>query len=218
MPTYHPGRCLRHFSLILAIFAAVSSVPAFAQDLLQDRSEAGGSKQYLITMAGRVGKENFQNVTGVLELFPAAEDSLYPYIIVINGWPTDNGFNTFAWNSLQSDVTTMSTRVQCHMTDEFGFKANIHFYYLSPILFKRRGSLTQHEHERIQQAKKVALPTRVYAKSGDLNLNFLGTMVTGEVSMNGYDSTGHEYVQYYAHIEGSLNRGIKSRHRIWKND
>ncbi len=218
MLTHHSGRCFRYLSLILAVFAAVSAGPAFAQNLLQDRSEGGASKQYLIKMAGRVGTENFQNVTGILELFPASEESLFPYIIVVTGWPTDNGFNTFAWNSLQSDVTTLSTRVQCHMTDELGFKANIHFYYLSPILFKRRGALTQHEHERIQQTKKIALPTRVFAKSGDLDLNFLGSMVTGEVHMNGYDSTGHEYVQYYAHIEGSLNRGIKSRHRIWKND
>lgn len=218
MPAHHSSRSFRHIGLILAVLTAVSSVQAFAQDILDDRSESGATKRYLLQLTGNVDKQSFQNATAVLELSPAPVDALYPYIITIQGWPIDNDFNTFSWNSKESEMESLSTRVRCRMSNALGFKGDIHFYYLSPTLFKNKGTVNQHEKERIRQTKKVALPTMIFAQTGELTLNFVGSMVTGEVSMSGYDSIGHEYVRYYAHVQGSLNRGITSRHRIWKND
>ncbi|NDY56360.1 hypothetical protein G3N56_06335 [Desulfovibrio sulfodismutans] len=216
MPTDHSGLVARLGRLTAAALAAlVLWLPARAclgQTALEDVNE--NSKYYLLTLSGLAGKKSFQGVRGMLVLSAAPPDSNNNYVVTINGWPEDNGVNTFVWNSKDSQMESLSGRMTCRIANSYSVSPNIFFFHLSPALFKREGMLTQREGERIRQVLKEALPTKVQAVAGELTLDFTGQQVTGQVWMNGYDFVEKANVRYRATFQGELTGELKSSRRV----
>lgn len=194
----------------------LSANQGFGQTVLEDLNE--DSKSYVLTLAGLVGKNTFQQVHGVLTLASSPPGSQHAYVVTISGWPTTNGENTFVWNSEDSLMESLLGRVSCRIMASASKPPNMHFFYLSPILFKGEGMVTQHEGERLRQVRKEALPTKITAQAGELTLNFTGDQVTGRVWMSGYDFTEKAPVRYQANFQGTLSRELKPTPRRGRND
>jgi len=213
----HASPRLRRFQMatVLALLAWLWPAGASAQEILGDRPES--SRQYLLQLTGNVGIDNFTSVTALLNLGPAPEGDENTYVLTVSGWPKDNDTNTFVWISDDTRMTDVSSKVVCRIVDSSFKQTNIHFYYLTPRLLQL-GVTTQHDKEDIKHARKVAQPTRIDARAGELTLNFMGGTVTGQVWITGYDQTGRSAVRYQANIYGEVNRGLVSTHRVWTFD
>ena len=194
----------------------LSANQGFGQTVLEDLNE--DSKSYVLTLAGLVGKNTFQQVHGVLILASSPPGSQHAYVVTITGWPKTNGENTFVWNSEDSLMESLLGRVSCRIVPSASKPPNMHFFYLSPILFKGEGMVTQHEGERLRQVRKEALPTQITAQAGELTLNFTGDQVTGRVWMSGYDFTQKAPVRYQANLQGTLSRELQPTPRRGRND
>lgn len=211
----HSGRPARLRRLIATAFAVLalglSARPGLGQTVLEDLNE--DSKYYVLTLAGLVGKNGFQQVRGILTLASSPPGAQHAYVVTITGWPKNNGENTFAWNSEDSLMESLLGRVTCRIVASASKPPNMHFFYLSPVLFKREGMVTQHEGERLRQVRKEALPTKIAAQAGELTLNFTGDQVTGRVWMSGYDFTEKAPVRYQANLQGTQSRELKPTQR-----
>ena len=194
----------------------LSANQGFGQTVLEDLNE--DSKSYVLTLAGLVGKNTFQQVHGVLILASSPPGSQHAYVVTITGWPKTNGENTFVWNSEDSLMESLLGRVTCRIVASASKPPNMHFFYLSPILFKGEGMATQHEGERLRQVRKEALPTQITAQAGELTLNFTGDQVTGRVWMSGYDFTQKAPVRYQANVQGTLSRELQPTPHRGRND
>lgn len=215
MPADRSGLAARLWRLTAAALAvALLCLPASicrGQTILEDRSE--NSKYYLVTLSGLVGKTPFQNARAMLVVSASPPGSIHDYVVTVNGWPEDNGENTFVWNSEDSSMDSLGGRVACRVVNAFSRSPNLFFFYLSPALFKRDGMLTHREGERLRQVRKVALPTKIQAKAGELSLNFTGGQVEGRVWMAGYDFVEKANVRYQAVFQGELSRELKATRR-----
>ncbi|KUG27276.1 hypothetical protein ASZ90_002869 [hydrocarbon metagenome] len=212
MPADHSGLAARLGRLTAAALAAlVLWLPAGAclgQTVLEDVNE--NSKYYLLTLSGLVGKTSFHNVRAMLVLAAAPPESIHDYVVTINGWPESNGESTFVWNSGDSHMDSLAGRVTCRIVNTFSRSPNISFFHLSPALFKGEGMLTQREGERIRQARKETLPTKVPAVAGELTLDFTGQKVAGTVWLSGYNAVEKANIRYQAAFTGELTGELTS--------
>ncbi|MHC1789508.1 hypothetical protein [Solidesulfovibrio sp.] len=220
MPEDHSGHAsgfrrltaLAFTILVLCLWAG----QCLGQTVLEDIDER--EKYYVLTLSGLVGKNSFQQTQAVLTLASSPPGSIHAYVVTVTGWPKNNGENTFVWNSEDSAVESVLGRVTCRIVSSAATPPNMHFFYLSPVLFKREGMVTQHEGERIRQVRKEALPTMIQARAGELTLNVAGQQVDGRVWMTGYDFVEKANVRYQASFQGTLSRELKNTPRIGRND
>lgn len=213
MPADHTGLAARLWRLTATVLVAAALLlparPAPGQDILEDTNNEF-TKSYLLTLSGQVGKKRFQGVRAALVVAASPPGSMHNYVITVNGWPLTNGPSTFDWNSEDSRLESVSGRVTCRIVNSFSRSPNIHFFYMSPVLFEREGMPTQHEGALLAQERREVQPTMIQAVAGELTLNFNGRQVTGEVWMNGYDPVQKSHVRYQATIQGELSRDLKS--------
>ena len=199
-------------ALVLCLWAG----QCLGQTVLEDLDE--NAKYYVLTLSGLVGKNAFRQTQAVLTLTASPPGSIHAYVVTVTGWPKANGENTFVWNSEDSSVESVLGRVTCRIVSSAAKPPNMHFFYLSPILFKREGMLTQHEGERIRQVRKEAVPSMIQARAGELTLNVAGQQVDGRVWMTGYDFVEKANVRYQATFQGALSRELKFTPRRGRND
>lgn len=213
MPTDHTGLVARLGRLTAAALAALvlclAARVSQAQDILEDGNNEA-AKHYLLTLSGQVGQTHFQSVRAILSVAASQPGSIHNYVITISGWPKTNGASTFAWNSEDSLMDSVSGRVTCRIVNSYSQAPNINFFYLSPALLKREGMLTQHEGARLREERRDVRPTMVPAQAGELTLNFSGLQVNGQVWINGYDPVQKAHVRYQATFQGELSRELKS--------
>ncbi|MHC1742519.1 MAG: hypothetical protein AB9873_05750 [Syntrophobacteraceae bacterium] len=184
--------------------------PSRGQELLMDSGYY--PKQYLIAISGAAGDEKFSGVRGILSIEEPLPLSLNTYLVIVKGYPQTNTRNCFYWFSEDTSMTDISNEIVCDIKATYLKQPDVHFYFMSPTLLENKAVfLTQREKERRKLAEKRALPTRVYARAGRLNIRFLGNEVSGTVSMNGYDYLENAYVEYKASFSGQATLPIEPR-------
>ncbi len=165
--------------------------------------ESDGSEQaYLLQLSGSVLNEKFDGAKAVLRLFPPNLNTLNDFSVVIEGYPATNDRNSFFWNSDPTEMISFSDELISRIKRSYAKSSGNHFFYLSPVLLKNKGPLTQHEEEDRKHAEKTAKPTKVFAQAGELHLRFSSNEVTGDVWMSGYDAVEHSFVKYQVRIWG----------------
>jgi len=196
------------FLFICIVFMKPTSAPA--QPELVDTT--GFGQKYLVRLTGTVLNEKFEGVKGLLQIGPPNPASLNDYFVMIVGYPTTNQRNTFFWNSDETEMITFSDELTCKIKRSCAKKVDSHFFYLSPILFKNKGAVTQHDEERKKHVEKTAKPIKVFGQAGELHLRFYSDEVTGNAWMTGYDTVERSYVRYQVSISGQrIQSGIEPR-------
>ncbi len=198
----------------LLLLAAATEETTHAQDLLSDSGES--PKYFLLKLSGSVQKEHFTDARAILTIEQPPPLSTHEYLVIIQGYPQKNSRNTFYWHSEESSMLTLSTEITCDIRPGYSKQPDIHFFYLSPSLLESRVFLTQQEGARRKMAENMALPTRVEARSGRLELRILGDQVSGSVSMKGYDSIDRAYVEYRANLSGQKYLPIEPKQQLRK--
>jgi hypothetical protein len=187
-------------------------------DLLEETGYSTG--YYLVEMSGKVLNEEFSDARASLEISPPNPDSLNPYLVIMRGFPKSNSQNTLYWHSDGSDMTVLGDDITCDVKRSFmrppKEELQCHFFYLSPFLIKpiKGYYLPQNVKEMKDLAIKHALPTRVYAKAGQLRVKVTSHMVSGSVWMKGYDLIEHSYVEYNVSFAGEMTTRIKPSWQI----
>ncbi len=159
-------------------------------------------RSFTITLSGTANNTSFSGVTAVLVLRHPDNTSYNDYFILIRGYPTSNGRNMIFWNTEEGPMDTFGTNIVSKAKSNSGGLSGNHFFYLSPALFGEGVFITQHEYERRRMTNQIAEPTKIFAQTGELSINFSGNEVSGQVMMTGLDPIGHEYVHYSATFSG----------------
>lgn len=185
-----------------------------AQELLLDSGK--NPKYYLLKLSGTAQNERFNDAHAILMIAQPPPLSTHEYLVIVEGYPQKNTRNAFYWHSEESSMTALSTEITCDIRPGYSKQPDIHFFYLSPSLLESRVFLTQQEGARRKMAEKMALPTRVEARSGKLDVRILGEEVSGTVWMKGYDSIERAYVDYRASFSGQKYLPIEPKQQLKK--
>ncbi len=198
--------------LFLAYSVAQDSAPGdVAGNLPLLEGVATAQKQYLLQISGTVMNETFSGARGLLTLSGPLVGSRYgnPYLIIIEGFPKQNSVNSFYWAGESSEMRALANDITCNIKRTFIREAEIYFYFLSPILLGGGwGSSAQLDAEK-KEAEKVALPTFIRARAGQLKLRIHSNSVSGTVWMKGYDQIEKAYVLYNAQLSGQKVYGVR---------
>jgi hypothetical protein len=172
-------------------------------------------KQYLLQISGTVMNETFSGVQALMTLTGALKASPYnnPYLIIIEGFPKQNSVNSFYWASDESEMLALANEVTCNIKRTFVKQTAQNFYFLSPVLLKRQGGLGQLVREDVvkAEAEKVALPTYINSRAGQLKLRIHSNTVSGSVWMKGYDPVEKSFVLYSARLYGKKVYGLRPK-------
>lgn len=159
--------------------------------------------QYILEMSGTVQNEKFTNARSMLTLGMAPPDSVNSYFIKIIGFPAEQQRNVFYWDSEEAAMNVVSNSITCTLQNTALRPANIYFYYLSPFLYKRKPLYSTHnEKEDMQRVMKTAVPTKIYAKGGSLQLTVNPHSISGSVTLYGYDGVEKANITYAASFFG----------------
>lgn len=195
--------------LVLGVIAFALR-PGFAMEdtspFVLDSDDNGA--HYMLTISGTVGTESFQGVRAQLEVSAPEPGSTNPYQLVVVGFPESNTRNSFYWNTEDGPMDVVAGRMRSRITGRGIKLGNIHFFYLSPVLFAHNGARTHTEDERDKYVEQTALPTKIFAQDGELTLTLGQDRISGRVVMTGLDPIGHTYVRYTATFAGQRIRGL----------
>jgi hypothetical protein len=173
-------------------------------------------KQYLVHLSGTVMNETFSGVRALLTLSGPLPGSKYgnPYLLVIEGYPKQNSVNSLFWGGEDSEMTALVNEITCNIKQTFVKQANIFFYFLSPALLRYTGEQEEsavREAANKEAAEKVALPTFIRARAGQLKLRIYSNSVSGTVWMKGYDPVEKAFVLYSARLSGKKVYGVRPK-------
>lgn len=132
----------------------------------------------------------------------APPSSLNPLQIIIESIPALAQRNAFYWDSEQTSMEVTSSSVRCRYIAPGARSSGLHFYYMSPALYKSNLMATHQESERIRWINTYAKPIRIAALDAELTLNFQANSVTGTIRMNGQDDMARRPAQYVATLQG----------------
>jgi len=176
--------------------------------------EARAKKHYLLQISGTVMNDTFSGARALLTISGPLEGGKYgnPYMIVIQGFPKYNSSNSFYWDSETSEMRSLANDITCDIKRSFVRKTSQYFYFLSPALFRYTGE--QEETSARQAANKkaaerVALPTFINSRAGQLKLRIHSNSVSGTVWMKGYDPVEKSFVLYSARLYGKKTYDLK---------
>lgn len=206
-------------SLIAGLFILFFALVLFVSyTTAQEQSGKGGeaeedlieadptfSTTYILKISGTVANERFSGVNAILTLSGSSDLDPNPYLLIIEGYPNRNTRNAFFWKSEGGYMDALSNEIVCEIKPAQQEKSTVHFFYLSPVLLKTysfTGVETHREEERLKIAKKQALPTPIFVKTGRLKLRIYAETVSGTVWLTGYDNIEKSYVFYNAQIYG----------------
>lgn len=190
----------RALAVLLLALAAVWPASAPAQQDLLDFAVA--SRTFVVTLSGSIGGKPFSGVRAQVVINHGAGESENPLQILITAFPTLGERNSFFWNSDRTVLDALANRVRSRLRAGAPKGTELHFYYMSPALAKRKGMATRNESERLRWIDAHATPLEVAALEGELELSVHGNRVTGTVWMTGFDPRGHDPVRYQASFAG----------------
>lgn len=169
------------------------------------------SKQYLLQLSGTVMNERFSKARALLTLTPNSPGDPNPYLIVIEGFPKQSSRNSFFWNSGYSEMSAISNAITCDIKRTFVKGTQMFFMFLSPVLLRlpRDVISTRPKGEVEKDALKVALPTLVPARAGQLKLRIHSNTISGTIWMKGYDPREKAFVLYNAHLYGAKSYNLR---------
>lgn len=170
-------------------------------------------KQYLVRISGTVMNETFTGAQALLTLSGPLRGTKYnnPYLIIIEGFPKQNSINSFYWDSEDSEMRALVNEVTCDIKRSVLKPTSQYFYSLSPELLRISsglGSMRLVEDVK-KDAEKVALPTRINSRAGQLKLRIHSSSLSGSVWMKGYDEVEKSFVQYSARLQGVKVYGMR---------
>ncbi len=173
-------------------------------------------KQYLVQLSGTIMNETFSGAQALLTISgPLRPGRRYnnPYLMIIEGFPKRNSINSFYWDSEDSEMWALANEITCDIKRTFVKLTHNYFYSLSPELLKHTGVTDTKvgKAEGIKGGERVALPTLVNARAGQLKLRIYSNSVSGTVWMKGYDPVERSYVLYSARLHGQKAYGLKPR-------
>jgi hypothetical protein len=195
--------------MLMIICTGFFSADSVAKDTGADNPLLEGtefSKQYLVQLSGTVMNETFSGAQALLTLMPPPLDSKNnnPYQILIESFPKKNSKNSFFWRSEDSEMTAIANEITCDIKRTFVKQVSMFFIFLSPALLHPSGTLEalEQKEEAKKAAEKVALPTHIPARAGQLKLRIHSNTVSGTVWMRGYDPVEKAFVLYSARLYG----------------
>jgi hypothetical protein len=175
--------------------------PALAEQNLLDLDFS--RKVYYVECSGTINtKTAFQHVRAQMTITHTSQGDPNPLSVVINAEPAIGERNSFYWNSNNCAMQVLADTLRCRAKGVGVYRTDLHFYYMSPSLYRNRLQATQHEGERLKWTDAHAKPTKIFAQDGELTLRVSGNGVSGSVWMTGFDETGHEPVRYVANFQG----------------
>ncbi len=157
-------------------------------------------KKYIIKLSGTVFNERFSDTTMTLQISGTATGDQNPYLVIAAGFPDPQTRNAFFWNSQQSTMQVNANTITCAIRPAFPSR-DICFYHVSPALIRRK-NFTHRDDENARHALKMAAPTMVPARAGELTLTLSPNSVSGTVWLQGYDPIEKSFVRYSAGFTG----------------
>jgi hypothetical protein len=197
------------------LFLFYSASPSLAQPFLLEFVEF--PKKYLLELSGTVMNEKFTGVQALMTLMAPTPENENPYQLIVEGFPKMNSRNSFFWNSNNSEMTAVANQITCRIVRALIRPVPMHFMFMSPELLRHTGALAALAgDEGIKFAEKTALPTLVYANSGELRLNVHANRVTGTIWMKGYDNVEKAFIHYSARFHGRRAYELEPRRELKK--
>lgn len=188
------------FTALAALLALCR--PALAQQdiLAPDISR----RDFYVECSGTINsKETFRHVRAQVTILHTATGEANPLLVVVTSEPAKAVRNSFYWDSKESAMEIAADTLRCRSGNVAVFKPDIHFFYMSPALYKiTRVPPGLQESERIKWVDAHAKPTKIFAREAELTLRVTGNSVSGTVWMTGMDDIGHEPVRYVANFQG----------------
>jgi len=188
-------------AMLLIVLSLAGQARAQEQDILAPDHSL---RTFILSFNGTTNNKTvFSRVRAMMRISHNAPDRDNPLEVVIEGYPELGARDSIYWNSNDTRMDFIGGSLQCRLTINWSQTPTIHFFYMSPVLFKNPNIPTQHEAERIRWVELHAKPTKIFAQEGLLTLNVSGNMVTGRIEMTGYDTLGREPVKYVANFSGT---------------
>jgi hypothetical protein len=149
----------------------------------------------------------------VLTLTPNSPGDPNPYLVIIEGFPKQDSRNSFFWNSGFSEMSAISSDITCDIKRTFIKGTQMFFMFLSPELLRlpRDVISTRPKGEVERDAEKVALPTVVPARAGQLKLSIHSNTISGTIWMKGYDPIERAFVLYNARLYGAKSYHLRPK-------
>lgn len=158
---------------------------------------------FYVESSGSVNaKLKFQGARQQITITHAPPGGSNPYLVVIEAMPAQAGKNSFYWNSGETSMDVTSNIIKSNLRTNGARFSGLHFYYMSPALYKSKTGPTHRDAERIKWVDTHAKPIRIAAKEADLTLRVMANSVSGTVTIHGFDDVAHAPVVYTASFQG----------------
>jgi hypothetical protein len=173
---------------------------ARAQDFLTEPRQF--VQHYQLTLTGTVLQEKFSGVQALLTLTTPLSNSINPYLIIVEAFPTGNARNSFHWWSEDCRMMDFLNEISCKIKGTVIKPRQSYFTYMSPYWLRGGMLAGVREQKRMQEEDPGVLPIMVPVEAGELTLKLSSGKAAGEVWMRGYDSYERTQVLYRATFEG----------------
>ncbi len=184
--------------LVVGIMALAPS--ATGGDILVP--SGGYERIYDANLRGTVNGRPFDGARVRIRLAPSSLGDANPYLVIVEGLPERNAKNSFFWRSTDTTMNVSERTIICKTKASYTRKQpDVHFFYVSPVLLQIE-HMTQQEEENVELAEQTALPTKIYALTGELQLTFSANRVSGTVRISGYDFRENAYATYSGSFVG----------------
>jgi len=101
---------MRIFAQIFIFLLFISIFLPGPVEVLGHQEVIGGiepGQEYLVRLSGTVLDEKFDGVKALLKIASPTPGSLNDFLVIIAGFPTTNGRNSFFWNSDETEMITV---------------------------------------------------------------------------------------------------------------
>jgi hypothetical protein len=189
-----------------AILAALLLASAAAGTALAHERILGNDLTQRVFYAQCQGSVNSSHMfTGVrLQIIVAhtPSGSHNPLQVTINSMPALAMRNSIYWNSDETSMSILGDTLHCKLTSSGTGMSSLHFYYMSPALYKSNSTTTSRELERGNAINNHAKPIKVRALDAELTISFQSNSVSGSIRMTGQDELAHQPAHYTATFQG----------------
>lgn len=172
---------------------------AAGQQILND---AAMQRVFYVQCQGTVGEKSFTGVRMQLIVAHAPEGSRNPFEIVMESTPALAQRNTAYWNSGETEMDVLADTVRCRLKPRGASQADMHFFYMSPALYRSALGPTHRDQERIAWVDKNARPIKVVAQDAEITIRFGAGSVSGTIRITGQDPLARKPVRYQASFQG----------------
>jgi hypothetical protein len=158
---------------------------------------------FFVESTGSVNsKLTFSGARQQVTITHAPPGATNPYLVVITPMPAQIGKNSFYWNSQETSMDVAANNIKSVLRTNGARHSGLHFFYMSPALYKSKTGPTHRDAERIKWVDTHATPIRITAQDASLTLRVLANSVSGTVAIHGFDDRAHAPVVFTASFQG----------------